>query len=250
MHTSNQQRLKQLLQQWQNESLPPHLHKELLALLENTGPDEVLADEMQKAWEQPEEIFAPSKKEDMLEKMINHHPARRFLIGYIVAAAVLIAMVITTFLFLRQPAQKQELAIKEVVRPSLAADIAAPASNKAILTLANGRHLVLEQMGEGSIAKEGNIQVLKSSDGQLVYSGNDTEMKWNTLTVPKGSKPIQLSLSDGSQVILNAASSLTYPTVFSNGSRSVTLTGEAYFDVAHLPAANGFGNRPFLVTAN
>ncbi|RYZ54369.1 MAG: DUF4974 domain-containing protein, partial [Sphingobacteriales bacterium] len=78
----------------------------------------------------------------------------------------------------------------------------------------------------------------------------DTEMKWNTLTVPKGSKPIQLSLSDGSQVILNAASSLTYPTVFTGGSRTVTMSGEAYFDVAHLPAANGFGNRPFLVTAN
>lgn len=250
MHTSKPERLKQLLQQWQAGSLPPHLQEELLNLLEHTDPDEALANEMQKSWEQPGETFDPAKKEAMLETIVNRRPVRQFSLRYMAAAAVLLAAAITAFLLLKQPVQKHELAIKEGAKPPKPTDIAAPSSNKAILTLADGSQIVLEKMDEGNIATEGNIQVVKNSDGQLVYSGNDTEMKWNTLTVPKGSKPIRLILSDGSQVTLNAASSLTYPTVFAKDSRTVTMTGEAYFDVAHLPAANGSGNKPFLVTAN
>ncbi|HUC80710.1 MAG TPA: FecR domain-containing protein [Flavisolibacter sp.] len=250
MQTSNQQRLKQLLQQWQNGSLPPHLHEELLSLLENVETEEVLAEEMQQALDENTAVFDAAKKEQMLANIENHRPARRFSIRYVAAAAVLLAAVIFTFLLTQKPVQKEVLAVKEKPQPLPAPDIAAPTSNKAILTLADGRQLVLEKMSEGNIATEGNIQVVKSSDGQLVYSGNDTEMKWNTLTVPRGSKPIQLTLSDGSQVTLNAASTLTYPTVFPADSRKVTMTGEAYFDVAHLPYLNGSGNRPFLVSAN
>ena len=250
MQTSNQQRLKQLLQEWQNGSLPPHLHEELLSLLENVETEEVLAEEMQQALDENTAVFDAAKKEQMLANIENHRPARRFSIRYVAAAAVLLAAVIFTFLLTQKPVQKEVLAVKEKPQPLPAPDIAAPTSNKAILTLADGRQLVLEKMSEGNIATEGNIQVVKSSDGQLVYSGNDTEMKWNTLTVPRGSKPIQLTLSDGSQVTLNAASTLTYPTVFPADSRKVTMTGEAYFDVPHLPATNGSGNRPFLVSAN
>lgn len=42
-----------------------------------------------------------------------------------------------------------------------------------------------------------------------------------------------LILSDGTQVWLNAASELTYPTSFDGKSREVYLKGEAFFDVKH-----------------
>jgi ferric-dicitrate binding protein FerR (iron transport regulator) len=42
---------------------------------------------------------------------------------------------------------------------------------------------------------------------------------------------MQLVLADGSEVWLNVASSITYPTAFSGNERRVTITGEAYFEV-------------------
>jgi ferric-dicitrate binding protein FerR (iron transport regulator) len=53
----------------------------------------------------------------------------------------------------------------------------------------------------------------------------------NTMHVPKGGQ-YQLTLPDGTKVWLNAASSITYPTAFSGSQRSVTISGEAYFEVA------------------
>lgn len=50
-----------------------------------------------------------------------------------------------------------------------------------------------------------------------------------------------IKLSDGSEVILNGASSLTYPNSFEDDQRTVLLVGEAFFDVAK------DANRPFLV---
>jgi ferric-dicitrate binding protein FerR (iron transport regulator) len=50
-------------------------------------------------------------------------------------------------------------------------------------------------------------------------------------------------LPDGTQVVLGVASTLQYPAAFGNGSRDVTLKGEAYFDVGHDQ------RRPFVVRA-
>jgi transmembrane sensor len=50
-------------------------------------------------------------------------------------------------------------------------------------------------------------------------------------------------LPDGTQVVLGVASALRYPAAFRNGSREVSLKGEAYFEVVHDP------RRPFVVRA-
>jgi transmembrane sensor len=42
-----------------------------------------------------------------------------------------------------------------------------------------------------------------------------------------------LTLSDGTKVLMNEGSTLTYSTSFGKENREVTLSGEAYFDVAH-----------------
>ncbi len=52
----------------------------------------------------------------------------------------------------------------------------------------------------------------------------------NTIEVPLGQR-VALILSDGTRVWLNAASSLSYPTDFSESNRVVTLKGEGYFEV-------------------
>ena len=43
----------------------------------------------------------------------------------------------------------------------------------------------------------------------------------------------ELRLSDGTRVVIGAASTLRYPASFGNGSREVDLTGEGYFEVTH-----------------
>ncbi|MBC3784070.1 FecR family protein [Spirosoma utsteinense] len=43
----------------------------------------------------------------------------------------------------------------------------------------------------------------------------------------------RLTLPDGSEVLLNRNSRLTYPATFADSSRDIALTGEAFFEVAH-----------------
>jgi transmembrane sensor len=51
----------------------------------------------------------------------------------------------------------------------------------------------------------------------------------------------QITLQDGTKIWLNAGSKLKYPKVFKGSSRTVYLSGEAYFDVRHDVS------RPFLI---
>jgi ferric-dicitrate binding protein FerR (iron transport regulator) len=60
------------------------------------------------------------------------------------------------------------------------------------------------------------------------------------MTTPRGGQ-YQLTMPDGTQVWLNAASSITYPTVFTGKTRNVSITGEAYFEVRHN------ASKPFIV---
>ncbi|SOD20454.1 FecR family protein [Pedobacter xixiisoli] len=115
---------------------------------------------------------------------------------------------------------------------------ALPGSNKAVLVLANGRKVSLTDINNGDVAKEAGLSITKTADGQLVYTVSETgqtnedDNAVNTIETPKGGM-WRIKLPDGSNVWLNAASSLTYPLSFSKGQkRVVELKGEAYFEVA------------------
>lgn len=114
----------------------------------------------------------------------------------------------------------------------------APGGNVAVLTLADGKSIILDSAHNGVLAEQGSASVTKSGEGTLTYQaakGTSTDgaapVQYNKLSTPRGGQ-YRLFLPDGSQVWLNAASSITYPTAFTGSVRSVTITGEAYFEIA------------------
>jgi len=106
-----------------------------------------------------------------------------------------------------------------------------PASEGAILQLADGKEIVLDDARDGAIATQGSTQIVKDG-GLLSYNDNNQAGKvlYNTLSTPKG-KTYKLELSDGSKVWLNAASSIRFPTTFTGWQRNVEISGEVYFEV-------------------
>lgn len=121
-----------------------------------------------------------------------------------------------------------------------------PGGNKAMLKLADGSVIALNDAENGMLTKQGGTKVLKLADGELVYETDNKQAVagvFNTIITPRGGK-YQLVLPDGSKVWMNAASSLRYPTAFDGKTREVFLTGEAYFEIAHNPA------QPFHVRVN
>jgi len=166
-------------------------------------------------------------------------------LGIGTAAAILIVTAIS-FYFLRPSPQEPIISVKaQSSAPAVEADVL-PGGNRAILTLSDGSAINLNAAQMGKLAEQGGTGINKTGQGQLAYGRSertgDSKPLFNTVTTPRGGQ-FQIFLPDGTRVWLNAASSLRFPTVFSEESREVALTGEAYFEVASNKS------KPFLVSS-
>ncbi len=82
----------------------------------------------------------------------------------------------------------------------------------------------MDSAATGQLAIQQGAEVIKLADGQLTYKTTWCNLECscelrNTMSTPKGGQ-YQLRLPDGTQVWLNAASSITYPTAFISKERS------------------------------
>ena len=224
----------------------------------STRNEEILLDEYYKRLEKMSDVSLSDEQEHRLKVSIMEKISasidspneqseqivkRSYRIWY-AAASVLIMIAVGSF-FIRRD-KKAEMISK--VPDATKQDIR-PGSNKAVLTLSSGEQIVLAEPHAGILAREGATQIIKKENGELVYnledktSAHNTKPVHNTITVPRGGQ-YQLVLSDGSKVLLNAASSLTYPAEFNGRYRNVELKGEGYFEVTKNTSM------PFIVKAN
>ena len=132
-----------------------------------------------------------------------------------------------------------------IATPVLAKKDLPPGGNRAILTLSNGSTVVLDSTGNGFVTQQSNTQIVKTAKGQLSYTTlnqNSKELVYNSVSIPRGGQ-YQLVLPDGTKVWLNADSSIRFPVAFVGKERKVTITGEAYFEVAKDK------KKPFIVSS-
>lgn len=147
------------------------------------------------------------------------------------AAAAIILFMGAYFYFQREAPIPRQISAK----PPEIADVR-PGTTSASLLLASGQRINLDSSQAGNIkniqVKEGGVSLL-GKDGQQVDIHRSAGLNvYNSLVTGRGQQAPQITLSDGTRVWLNAASVLRFPVQFTGNTREVTLTGEAYFEVA------------------
>lgn len=119
--------------------------------------------------------------------------------------------------------------------PVAQATDAKPEGNNVVLRLANGKMVSLDS----------NRRVTESAytieNGVLSYSETaSSDTGFNSVYVPAGNQ-FRIKLRDGSEVWLNAGTTIRFPVAFGTSQRIIDLNGEAYFEVVHDAA------KPFIV---
>jgi len=234
--------IAQLLKQYLDDESTPEEVKQLLEL-NNSHPDMDWYPYLEEVFRNstPDAEFTKEKWGPVLRSILQKREERvsgfRVFSRWRLAAAACFLLALGTLLWWFNMRKPEMRPIANVP----AKDIPAPTRNHATITLADGRRVDLDSAGNGQLAQQGTIKLVKLASGQLAYqiSGGQIikELQYNTLSNPRGSKVVDIRLSDGSQVWLNAGSSITYPVAFPGNERKVELKGEGYFEVAKDKAA-------------
>jgi transmembrane sensor len=178
---------------------------------------------------------------EKMRKMQERSVSLRFIWGY--AAVILLVIFVIRFPFV--PSDRGITTNSPLVSALKAHGDIPPGSQRATLTLDNGAVISLDNALVGLVANQGRSRLIKTGAGELRYEidGPPGQVHYNSIHTPRGGT-YEVSLSDGTKVWLNAASSLHFPTPFAGKERMVELAGEVYMEVARNPS------RPFIVTVN
>lgn len=236
-------RLQVLFDKYFRSACTAEEQKEMWERMGNLSDNDTVAEQLTDLWQDSANENGPANNADGLKmydrvlatvknREINYDKVHRIKFPKWAAAASIILVIAATsgYVYLHNGPTDKVI----VKAPVFKSDIQ-PGGNKAVLTLANGTTILLDNAANGTLAKQGNASVQKLSNGQLVYNASKDKQEavlMNTLSTPRGGQ-YQLVLPDGTKVWLNAASSITYPTAFFGAERIVSIVGEAYFEVVH-----------------
>lgn len=210
--------------------------------------------ELQTQNDETEQQLGDRIKSKVLQTIHNENPQviskpeRKWQTPAAAAIGVFLILSLGLYFILSHKLSNQEMAKKAPAEIKINNDIA-PGGNKAMLTLANGSTILLDSASNGLLTQQGNIKIQKLANGLVAYKMNgkqitqNDEAFYNTISTPRGGE-YQVTLSDGTKVWLNAASSIRFPVVFTGKERKVVITGEAYFEVVKNK------DMPFKVEAN
>lgn len=230
----SEQRLDYLIQAYQEGSITTEENKEL-----NSWFDSYIDQDLEYPDEegvvQSRMFVRLMEANGYMDKMKRH---KRFVLWYRIAATVTLFFMagLATFFYFSNPNHnipKNRIAINGKI------DVT-PGGNAAQLILEDGSVMSLDpkfdeiKMGERIIYSDG------SSPKDLSYQNQKGNSGILTLKTPKSGQ-YSIQLSDGTIVWMNAGSTLTYPRIFDNNKREVTLEGEAFFEVSRDP------EKPFII---
>lgn len=246
----NEQRLGYLLERYLHKTCTPAEKQEFLQLLDEPGSAAALEALNEAITTLPETGMvmdgeATEATRQALLTVTRRQPAKmkaavplpftgRAAVRYAAAIILLLGAAGFGWWYTMRPAKTVALSQAQRFKNEVA-----PGRNGAVLTLSNGRQIVLDSAGNGLLTKDGEVKLVKK-DGAIAYEGADGKALYNHMATANGQQ-WQLTLNDGTRVWLNAASSIRYPVAFTGPEREVEITGEAYFEVAQDAA------RPFRV---
>ncbi|RZM25482.1 MAG: FecR family protein, partial [Pedobacter sp.] len=153
------------------------------------------------------------------------------LIRWIVATAAAVLVAIGAWVVLDREVQVRNFGVEK--KASIQ-----PGGNKATLTLADGRTIVLSTSQAGIVTGKEITYADGAPVGQTSIDESAYSNSLLTLQTPRGGT-YKITLEDGTDVWLNAASTIRYPLHFASEARIVELDGEAYFSVKAAYQKNG-----------
>ncbi|ASZ13897.1 FecR domain-containing protein [Chitinophaga pendula] len=135
---------------------------------------------------------------------------------------------------------------RPMINRKIAAYSTVPGRKAVLLKLPGGRTVNLSAINMGDYIEDEGVMVCKNGNGQIAYAykGNTTDrVRMHRIVIPNGGR-FNVLLPDGTSVMINSGSTITYPTHFTGPERRVDLVGEAYFEVAKDAL------HPFVITSN
>ncbi|HEY9256539.1 FecR family protein [Chitinophaga sp.] len=212
-------------------------NEENYALMEEFRNEAVVRQELQDIYHTKTRIW--QQLQEYTTTNVRSVPNYRRIALYAASICLLVVGAATYFVYRWRTPVPTEVA----TTPKAHIDIPSPATNRAYVTLGNGKRVYIDSLQTGADIIPGSNLAQKLSPDKIEYAYNSRSAapELNTITVPRGSKPLLIALPDGSQVWVNVASTISFQAPFAGKERVVSVSGEAYFEVA------AAASQPFIV---
>src|ERR1044072_1941497 len=186
MNDMPQERFQYLFQQYFNKQATPAEEKELFEWALTPNNENAVQELLQQYWHlsEAEEDLAPEKAEAMFKGILNPvqtAPVRR-LVWRRVAIAASILLVLgwgSYLLFFNKKGKQADVA-------AVTAEVNAPETNRAVILLADGQKIYLDSAGNGQLAAQSTVKLVKLANGKIVYTATRGAMgeaeQYNTLS--------------------------------------------------------------------
>lgn len=226
----NTEEIKYLLKKYNNQKATPQEKKLLEEWYEHVNGEDLLPSAFSET-EIKSQSFSNIQSRIKVQADVNKpKQIKLFSSWFFRAAVVLITLSAGLFLYLRRTESNPPVISSKLIKPQII-----PGGDNAILSLADGSKVILNKTADGQIADQSGVKIIKTKSGELLYrfigNPNVSATAMNTVSTPRGGQ-YHLILADGTEVWLNAASSVKFPAAFVGKERKVEVTGEVYFEVS------------------